>query len=165
METPAHVVNIIIKRSLRFPYKRTWLKSVVTAVLCEENAAGPMEIDCVITDDENIRRLNRRYRGIDHPTDVLSFALSETPAGGGVVDFPCMPGDLRKFGDIMISYPRAVVQAGELGHSVEDELLLLLVHGTLHLLGYDHNMEVEANKMAKREKAIVKLIKSAGGKK
>ena len=155
---PGHLINIIIKRSLLFPYKRLWLKSIITAVLSVEKAAGPIEINCVITDDENIRRFNRRYRGIDEPTDVLSFALAEQSMSGAAVEFPSVPGDPGKFGDIMVSYPRAAAQAAELGHSVEDELTLLLVHGTLHLLGYDHQTADEAGKMEKREKAIIKVL-------
>jgi probable rRNA maturation factor len=158
MKKPEHPINIIIKRSLFFPYKRPWLKSRISAVLSAEKVAGPMEINCVITDDENIRKFNLRYRGIDEPTDVLSFALTEKPTGGAEVDFPSVPGTSGKFGDIIISFPRAVAQAAELGHSVEDELTLLLVHGTLHLLSYDHQTANEAKRMAKREKAIIKIL-------
>ncbi len=158
MKAPAHSISIIIKRSLLFPFKRPWLKSIITAVLAGENAAGTMEINCLITDDESIRKFNRRYRGIDKPTDVLSFALAEEPGGGAVVDFPPAPGPSCRFGDIIISYPRAAAQAAELGHSIEDELTLLLVHGTLHLLGYDHQTANEAKKMAQREKAIIRAL-------
>ena len=158
MKIPGHLISIIIKRSLLFPYKRHWLKSIITAVLSEEKVAGPMEINCVITDDENIRKFNRRYRGIDEPTDVLSFALTEKSRGGDAVDFPSVPGASGKFGDIMVSYPRAEAQAAGLGHSVEDELTLLLVHGTLHLLNYDHRTEIEAKKMEKRERAIIRML-------
>lgn len=165
MKTASHVINIIIRRGLGFPYKRPWLKSVVTAVLREENIMELWEINCVITDDETIRGFNLRYRGIDKPTDVLSFALEEGPAGGVAVDFPSGPGAPGRFGDIMISYPRAAAQAEDLGHSVQDELTLLLVHGTLHLLGYGHNAEIEAKRMTKREKAVIKTIRAAGEKK
>ena len=158
MKVPAHSISVIIKRSLLFPYKRPWLKSIMTAVLAGENAAEPMEINCLITDDENIRKFNLRYRGIDRPTDVLSFALMEEPTGGAAVDFPLLPGTSCRFGDIIISYPRAAAQAAKLGHSIEDELTLLLVHGTLHLLGYDHQTTVEAKKMAKREKTIIRTL-------
>jgi len=159
MKIPGRLINIIVKRSLLFPYKRPWLKSIISAVLSQENIAVLMEINCLITDDATIRKFNRRYRGIDEPTDVLSFALTEKSASGDTVDFPPAPGASGKFGDIVISYPRAVAQAGELGHSVEDELTLLLVHGTLHLLNYDHQTTNEAKKMAKREKAIIQIIR------
>jgi len=159
---PGHLIAIMVKRSLRLPYKKPWLKSIIAAVLRGENIAGPMEIGCVITDDENIRKFNRRYRGIDEPTDVLSFALMEKSTGSAAVDFPSAPGASCKFGDIVISYPRAVAQARELGRSVEDELALLLVHGTLHLLGYDHQTANVAKKMEKRQKAIIKILDEPG---
>ena len=158
---PDHLINIIVKRSLLFPYKKPWLKSIIAAVLSAENIAGPMEINCVVTDDENIRKFNRRYRGIDEATDVLSFALMDKSISSAEVDFPSAPGISGKFGDILISYQRAVAQARELGHSVEDELALLLVHGTLHLLSYDHQATNEAKKMAKREKAIITILNAA----
>jgi len=158
MKTPGQLINIIIKRSLLFPYKKPWLKSIITAVLSEEKVAGPMEINCVITDDENIRKFNLRYRGIDEPTDVLSFALTEKSKGSGAIDFPSVPGGSGKFGDIMVSYPRAAAQAEKQGHSIEDELTLLIVHGTLHLLNYDHQIAVEAKKMEKRERSIIKIL-------
>lgn len=158
MKIPGQLISIIIRRRLCFPYKRPWLKSIITAVLSAENIAGPIEINCLITDDENIREFNRRYRGIDEPTDVLSFALAECSSGAAAVDFPPVPGASGKFGDIIISYQRAAAQAVELGHSVTAELTLLLVHGTLHLLGYDHKTENEARSMEKREKAIIKVI-------
>jgi probable rRNA maturation factor len=158
MKMPDHLINVMVKRSLLFPYKKPWLKSIIAAVLSAEHIDGPMEINCVVTDDENIRKFNRRYRGIDEATDVLSFALMEKSISGAAVDFPSVPGTSRKFGDMVISYQRAVAQARELGHSVEDELTLLLVHGTLHLLSYDHQATNEAKKMEKREKAIIKIL-------
>jgi probable rRNA maturation factor len=69
-----------------------------------------------------------------------------------------VPGPSCRFGDIIISYPRAAAQAAELGHSIVDELTLLLVHGTLHLLGYGHQTANEAKKMAQREKAIIRSL-------
>jgi probable rRNA maturation factor len=165
MKTPDHLINITIKRSLNFPYKRPWLKSVIGAVLNEENVPGRMEICCLITDDQNIRKFSRRYRGINEPTDVLSFALAEKSAGGDEIEFPSVACTPYKFGDIVISYPRAIAQAGELGHSVEAELALLLVHGTLHLLNYDHQTANEAKKMEKRERAIIKILNKDAEKK
>lgn len=158
MKAPDRLINITIKRSLLFPYKKQWLKSIITIVLGEEHIAGPMEINCVITDDENIHRFNRRYRGIDGPTDVLSFVLTEQSNGNDAIEFPSLPGVPGKFGDIMISYPRTAAQARALGHSVEEELTLLLVHGTLHFLGYDHQTAGEAKKMKRREREIINIL-------
>jgi probable rRNA maturation factor len=85
----------------------------------------------VVTDDEAMHRLNRTYLGIDAPTDVLSF-------GGESPDFVSVPEAGLYLGDVIISYPQAQAQAAAAGHSVEAELALLVVHGVLHLLGYDH---------------------------
>jgi probable rRNA maturation factor len=91
------------------------------------------ELTLVITDDAHVRELNRAYRGVDATTDVLAFG--EAKEGERFVSPPEEPAYL---GDIVISYPRSVEQASVHGHSVEEELMLLVVHGTLHLLGYDH---------------------------
>jgi len=88
-----------------------------------------------LTGDEHLREYNRRYRGLDEPTDVLAFAAQETPKDQR---FQAPPGTEDWLGDIVISLPRARRQAREAGHPVNDEVRLLAVHGFLHLLGYDH---------------------------
>ncbi len=109
------------------------LRAAVMAALRQDPPEGPVELSLVITGDEQIRALNRTYRGIDAPTDVLSFATDE--------GFFAEPDTPLYLGDILISYPRAVEQAAEYGHSAQAELDLLVVHGVLHLLGYDHATE------------------------
>jgi probable rRNA maturation factor len=91
----------------------------------------------VITDNETIQQLNHQYRGIAAPTDVLSFANPPDP------DFP--GSDQAYLGDVIMAYPLAEAQAQAGGHTPEQELTLLAVHGTLHLLGFDH--DTPANKM------------------
>ena len=91
------------------------------------------ELTVVITDDALVKELNRVYRGVDASTDVLAFGDADE-AGAFV---PSLEPD-PYLGDIVISYPRAVEQAAEYGHSTERELSVLVVHGVLHLLGYDH---------------------------
>jgi len=86
------------------------------------------DITIVLTDDAQLHELNREYLGVDAPTDVLSFPASESDPETGAA----------YLGDILISIPRAVAQAQSGGHSVEEEVQLLVVHGTLHLLGHDH---------------------------
>jgi probable rRNA maturation factor len=88
-----------------------------------------------LTGDEHLREYNRRYRGVDQPTDVLAFAAQEKPRDQR---FQAPPGTENWLGDIVISLPRARRQAREAQHSMDDELRLLAVHGLLHLLGYDH---------------------------
>ncbi len=88
-----------------------------------------------LTGDEQLREYNRRYRGLDEPTDVLAFAAREKPTDRR---FQAPPGTENWLGDIVISLPRARQQAREAGHPINDEVRLLAVHGFLHLLGYDH---------------------------
>lgn len=88
-----------------------------------------------LTGDEHLREYNRRYRGLDEPTDVLAFAAQEKPSDQR---FQAPPGTEHWLGDIVISLPRARRQAREAGHPINDEVRLLAVHGLLHLLGYDH---------------------------
>ena len=91
------------------------------------------ELTLVITDDTQVRELNRTYRGVDATTDVLAFGDSEEADL-----FVSSPDDPVYFGDIVVSHPKALEQATARDHSIEEELSLLVVHGALHLLGYDH---------------------------
>src|SRR5688572_27780299 len=92
------------------------------------SAPPDAEITIVLTDDAQLHELNREYLGLDAPTDVLSFPASESDPETGT----------RYLGDILISIPRAAAQAKTAGHALEEEVQLLVVHGTLHLLGHDH---------------------------
>ncbi len=122
------------------------------------------ELGVLITGDRRMRTLNRRYRGMDRTTDVLSFSMSEAAKTGQVspaVKVRGPSGPPVVLGDIVISAPRAAAQAAEAGHSTLDETLTLLVHGILHLLGYDHEAGgAESRRMERREKALLKLIKA-----
>ncbi|MFQ6041086.1 MAG: rRNA maturation RNase YbeY [Candidatus Poribacteria bacterium] len=117
----------------------------------ETNAhpANELEVSVLLTDDEEIQRLNRQYRGIDRATDVLAFAMREG-----------MDSELNPYllGDIVISVQTAQRQAVDAGHGLDMELALLAVHGTLHLLGYDHEIESEATTMRNKEEMILRLL-------
>lgn len=97
-----------------------------------------------LTGDEHLREYNRRFRGLDEPTDVLAFAAREKPSDQR---FQAPPGTENWLGDIVISLPRARQQARAAKHSMNDEVRLLAVHGFLHLLGYDHAEPDEAATM------------------
>ncbi|AHV98433.1 rRNA maturation RNase YbeY [Paenibacillus sabinae] len=117
------------------------------------------EVDLTFVDNKRIHELNREYRGIDRPTDVLSFALNESgedePEIVYEVDEDEQGGIPDMLGDIIISVTRAKEQAEEYGHSLERELGFLFVHGFLHLLGYDHQDEAsEAEMMGKQEQVL-----------
>lgn len=127
------------------------LRRTALATLLHQQAP-PVEIAIVLTDDESMQELNRRFRGTDAPTDVLAFP--NEPRG----PFVHAPGFPRYLGDIAISYPRAQEQAAEAGHSLMAELQLLVVHGVLHLLGYDDETEPERVRMWAAQEAILKAL-------
>jgi probable rRNA maturation factor len=120
----------------------------------------------LLVDNEAIRQLNREYRNIDSPTDVLSFALQEKTEEEPDIyfdeedtaddNFPEELGNM--LGDIVISVERAREQAAEYGHSLEREMVFLAVHGTLHLLGYDHDTEEQTRSMREMEEKIMNSI-------
>jgi probable rRNA maturation factor len=124
------------------------LAALARKALAAEGVAGPIALSVVVTDDASVRALNRRYRRQDRTTDVLSFALE--PDDGFV-----LPGGRREVGEIVISYPTASRQARGARHSVHDELSHLLVHGLLHLLGYDHKRPRETKAMRAHEDALL----------
>jgi probable rRNA maturation factor len=128
------------------------LRRVTTETLRREGVEGGMALSVVITDDEAMRELNRQFRDVDAPTDVLAFGSGEEG------DFVTAPEEPAYLGDVIISYPRAVAQAEEYGHSVDRELALLTVHGLLHLLGYDHEDEAERTEMWARQNEILESL-------
>lgn len=114
-----------------------------------------VEISILVTDDDGIQRLNRAYRGIDRPTDVLSFSLV-TDDGGNVAAAP--GAEVTALGDIVLSYPYASRQAAELGHATEMELAWLVIHGTLQLVGYTHDTDATAEHMEALEHAALRRL-------
>ena len=107
----------------------------------------------MLADDAQIRVLNRMYRGKDRPTDVLSFSQLEGE------EFISGGEDTKTLGDVVISVETAERQAAERAHSLEDELDVLLVHGVLHLLGYDDETEPEAAEMRRHERKILDQLR------
>lgn len=113
---------------------------------------GSYEVSVLITDDEGIRKLNKSYRGKDKSTDVLSFPQWED----GLAEDD--PGTVDLLGDIVISLETARRQAFDFGHPVEREVAYLAVHGTLHLLGYDHEDEADKAEMRLAEEEVLKAL-------
>ncbi len=128
---------------------KKFVKETVEKILKELNLDN-VEISITLTDNETIKNINREWRGKDRPTDVLSFPLD--------IDFP-LGYKYRPLGDVVISLPFAKKQSEEIGLSYREEILRLLIHGILHLLGYDHEKsEEEAKKMFSiQEKIFSKL--------
>ena len=128
-----------------FPAKR--VTDAIRYVLKKHKTAPGTTLSVALFGDERVRKLNKQYRGVDAPTDVLSFPADPLPAG--VEDEP------PYLGDLIIAYPYTAHQAEETGHSLDDELVLLVIHGTLHLLGYDHdNAEAEAAMWSQQAEAL-----------
>lgn len=130
------------------------VERAAAAVLAAEQMPEGCEVGIRITTDDELHRLNRDFRGVDAPTDVLSFADD-----GNDSRFVAAPDQPHYLGDIAISYQRVLAQAAEYGHSPARELAYLTVHGVLHLLGYDHEQGLaEAARMRAREEEIMTIL-------
>jgi probable rRNA maturation factor len=128
---------------------------IATTALKHENAEDA-EMSILMTGQEYILELNNEYLHADHDTDVLSFAMQENEEG---MDFVVPDDGIRHIGEVVISYPQAEIQAKEHGHSAMKETAILLVHGTLHLLGYDHDIEERKTVMWKHTDDIIEELK------
>ena len=157
-----------------------WLEDVARAGLAAAGVAGEAEVSLLITGDETVRALNAEYRGLDETTDVLSFStehpghwegegdgptdsrfLGSDETGGNVEeegDFVLPPGMPRPLGEIIVSWPQAQRQAGEHEVSPVQELAHLVVHGALHLVGYDHVEPEETALMQAREREALRSL-------
>lgn len=134
------------------------LQRIAEIALGEQDPVFSATVGLLITDDETIRGLNLRYRAQDRVTDVLAFQMLDER--DGFVSPPSLPPHL---GDVVVSYPRAAIQAAEYGHSVEEELDRLVVHGLLHLLGYDDEDEQKRQEMWTQQEALLKSIRAGSG--
>ena len=152
-------VNIDEALSLPVPDVDSWMRRLGLHVLeCEQIDGSGLSV--LITDDETMRELNRAYRAYDQPTDVLSFGLSKLAKrapGGEVLEpgFVLPPDSSSQLGEVIISLPTAQRQARENDRPVDMELAHLLIHGILHLLGYDHYEPDEEREMRSREEKLL----------
>ena len=150
------------KTNLEIPYEEI-IEKMVVASLDFEDCPYEAEVSVTIVDDEEIRRINNEYRGIDKSTDVLSFPFNEFSAPGNFDDieenidaFNPETGELL-LGDIILSTEHILEQAKEYGHSKTRELAFLVVHSMLHLMGYDHMEDDERMVMEDRQRKILEL--------
>lgn len=141
-------MNIVISDEFVGQISEEIITVTVLAALKYESASDSSEVSVVIENDASLQDLNSQFLGIDAPTDVLSFPSDEIDPESGV----------PYLGDIIISLPRAKMQAADAGHSFEAEVQLLLVHGTLHLLGYDHAEPDEKQEMWEHQKQILTTL-------
>lgn len=150
------------------------LEVVVMQTLSKAEINQPVQVALLITTDETIRSLNKQYRGQDKPTDVLSFPLLEKPIVDAPADQLWLPSDvlhkedlqtiqafvtppdtITHLGDIVISWPTVIRQAREAGHNPAYELLFLLSHGVLHLVGYDDQTEAGYQSMMRIQQVVM----------
>jgi probable rRNA maturation factor len=125
------------------------VKQILWLVL-QETSSSEADLSILITDDDQIQVFNRQYLDNDAPTDVLAFPASFTDPDTNI----------PYLGDIIVSYPRALEQAQTGGHEVKDELQLLIVHGILHLLGYDHGNDEEKDNMWSVQARVLQLLQN-----
>ena len=149
-------MNVIISNypeELSVPQEYTENVRAAAELVGELYGAANGEVSVTLTDNAYIHALNRDYRGVDRPTDVLSFALNES-------DEPAITGgaELNVLGDLVISIERAEEQAKDFGHSVRREIAFLTVHGMLHLLGYDHMEEAEREEMEAEQRFVMEKL-------
>ena len=148
-----------------------WIGGVAASALGALGKSGG-GLSVVITDDATVAELNKTHRGLDETTDVLSFSYAQSGKyyGDGeqalvsdaVDEFVLPPEFDVGLGEIVISYPQAERQASETGHTVEKEMVVLLAHGILHLLGYDHEKDDEAAIMKIWESKAFDAVVSGG---
>ena len=131
------------------PFENDVLERAAQAALEHQSQPSDSELSIILTNDARLHELNLNYLGVDAPTDVLSFPASEPDPETGA----------PYIGDILISIPRAQVQAEAAGHPLEAEVQLLVVHGVLHLLGHDH---AEAEEKARMWNAQAEILERLG---
>ena len=139
------MVNILIAEQFQQAVDSAALEKAAQAVLSEQNLTEEVNLSIVIEDDIQLNTLNLEFLGVDAPTDVLSFFEDELDPETGQ----------RYLGDVIISYPQAERQAALAGHTTASELDLLVVHGVLHLLGYDHSTNEEKDKMWGKQRNVL----------
>jgi probable rRNA maturation factor len=160
-------INILIDEDLAAYINEGWLQKVASQALSALGADPTTELGLVITDQEKIQKLNSEYLGRNEPTDVLAFSMlpEPLPAEGGKPDlhpFIEPPDGVSHLGEVIISYPQAVIQAQEQQHSVEREIAILVIHGILHLMGYRDDTPEFASQMKAKETEILSRMEEKG---
>ncbi|MBI2599466.1 rRNA maturation RNase YbeY [Candidatus Daviesbacteria bacterium] len=136
------MINIIVNSDPRYNVNKTSIKNTVLQVLQKHRIGGKVELGVSVVGDRKMHELNRKYRGIDSTTDILSFALEDVSQSNlqhvPRIGFVAAPDRWLRLGDIIISYPQALEDASLDGISVDEEIRSLVEHGVSHLLGIHH---------------------------
>ena len=151
-------INVEVDKRFAGCIKLNWLKDIVMKTLGSQGIGSEAEVSLVVTGQKHIHELNKTYLDEDRPTDVLSFPMA---GDSSEVGFVIAPDGKKHLGEVLVSSPQAVLQAEEHGHSVEREIAVLIVHGLLHLLGYDHAAAAGKKVMWDRQKEIIRSLGEA----
>jgi len=142
--------EVDVQNDAAWPVEAAQLVRAAQTVLEQFGPGVDCALTVVVDDDAAVEALNRQFRGVHAPTDVLSFPADQPPVE--------LTGEPRYLGDLVIAFPYAAAQAAREGHALMDSLSLLVVHGTLHLLGYDHHdAQARARMWAAQEAALIAL--------
>ena len=153
-------ISVLIDAGFEECLEVSWLQSVAEHVLVAQGTGSGVELSLVIAGQERVQQLNRSYREKDEPTDVLAFSMlpDEETSGAESPPFVAPPDGVLHLGEVIISYPQALIQAEEHHHSLKREVAILIVHGVLHLLGYEHDKPELERQMRAREVEILNSI-------
>jgi len=155
-------ISVLIDENFERYLEVSWLQRVAEQVLVAQEVGSRVELGLVITNQERVQQLNQSYLRRDEPTDVLAFSMLPEPLTTGESEasspFVQPPDGVLHLGEVIISYPQAVIQAEEHRHSVKREIAILIIHGVLHLLGYEHDKPELERQMKAREEGILSCI-------
>ena len=153
-------MTLLIKNFTKQKLNPKYLNKVAEKTLENVKFKKPVEISLVITGEKRIRTLNKKYRGIDNATDVLSFGNSATnkTTRSKIAKFVNPPDNVLHLGEIFICHSQAVKQAKQKKHSIKRELAILLIHGILHLLGYEHRGDYRESEMKIIEEKVLRKL-------
>ena len=151
-------INVLIEERVEGCPEIGWLEGLAEQALVAQGVSPGAELGLVIASQERVRQLNRDYLGHDRPTDVIAFSMLPEQSAGDLPPFVQPPDGVQHLGEVVISYPQAVIQAEEQGHSIKKELAVLIIHGVLHLLGYEDEAPEPKRRMQAREKEILSHI-------
>lgn len=138
------MINIVVNSDPRYPISKLGIQATVLEVLKQHRVQGNLEIGVTVVGDRKMHEINKKFRGQDATTNILSFPLEDTAVSSSLqhvpkVGFVKAPDKVLRLGDILISYPQIIKDAALEGVSVEEELRFLVEHGTRHLLGIHHD--------------------------
>lgn len=157
---PFRTIDVQVFPAFTTRLTKVWLRDVAEHAMRAQESIMCQNISLVIADDETMQRLNFEYRELNQTTDVLAFPLCASSQSPDIEmqEFRLPPDEKVSMGEIVISYPQAVRQARDGKKTVKSEIALLIVHGVLHLLGYDHVNPIEENEMwAKQDEVLARL--------